>query len=195
MTGSGAVTIPEAESSPETASSRELDRLCELANIGAGHAATAFAQLAGRPVWMDVPRVRAVSPDAPVDPVRGIGTTGIFFEVDGSIGALLAILFEPSQCEAVAERLLGRRDGPLDPQAIKAVLTEVGNILASHVVSAIADTVGGKVMPSVPGLVMGDAARVLAERSEGRAPVRIESVLRDASGDLGGRLVLVPDRV
>jgi hypothetical protein len=48
-------------------------------------------------------------------------------------------------------------------------------------------------MPSVPSLVMGDAHRVLAERAEGRAPVRIESVLRDASGDLGGRLVLVPD--
>jgi hypothetical protein len=40
---------------------------------------------------------------------------------------------------------------------------------------------------------MGDAARILAERAGARAPIRIESVLRDESGTLGGRLVLVPD--
>jgi len=171
----------------------EMDRLCELANIGAGHAATAFAKLAGCPVWMDVPRVRPLDEVDVLERDRGRGTTGIFFEVEGSLGALLAILFDTAQCEAVTVRLLGRKAGPPDPESVKAVLTEVGNILASHVVSAIADTVGGRLLPSVPSLVMGDAVRALSERAESRARIRIESVLRDESGELSGRLVLVPD--
>jgi hypothetical protein len=42
----------------------ELDRVRELTNIGAGHAATAFAQLVGRPCRMRVPTVRLLRADA-----------------------------------------------------------------------------------------------------------------------------------
>ncbi|MGH0037096.1 MAG: chemotaxis protein CheC [Myxococcota bacterium] len=172
----------------DTPRSPEVDRLCELTNIGAGHAATAFASLAGCPIRMDVPQVCGV---APAD--AGARTTGIFFEVEGTFSALLAIVFDASECEAVAARMLGERAGSLDAQTLESVLTELGNILASHVVSAIADTVGGRVMPSVPHLVMGNADRVLAERAAARSPLCVESVLHDENGRLGGRLVLVPE--
>ena len=50
----------------------ELDRLCELANVGAGHAATALARLVGRPIRMSVPCVRmgTASADVPPDSER-----------------------------------------------------------------------------------------------------------------------------
>ena len=176
----------------------ELDRLSELANIGAGHAATAFAGLAGRTMWMRVPRVRALGDELPrAAASSGGGVTGVFFDVEGAVGALVGILFQTAECESVVRRLLGDRSGPLDPETVKSVLTEVGNILASHVASAIADTLGDRLVPSVPSLAMGDADRQLPERAARRAgehPVRIECELTDGMGELGGLLVVVPDR-
>ena len=36
----------------------QLDGLREVANIGAGHAATAMSQLTGKQIWIDVPQIR-----------------------------------------------------------------------------------------------------------------------------------------
>ncbi len=118
-------------SAMQAAMDSEVDRLCELANIGAGHAATAFARLAGLTVWMDVPRVSPSDAPLAVAGSGRAGMTGIFFEIEGSLGALLAILFEQEQGEAVARRVLGATEGDPDPRAVEAALAEVGNILAS----------------------------------------------------------------
>ena len=66
---------------------RELDRLQELANIGAGHAATAFANLTGRTIWMEVPRVcRLDTVPSPAFPAGdGAWSTGVFFEFEGYV--------------------------------------------------------------------------------------------------------------
>jgi len=174
----------------------QVDRLRELASIGAGHAASAFAGLAGRPVRMGLPRVRPMEEPGAESARPGVGTTGIYFEMDGCLGALVAILLRTPECEAVVRCLAGESAGPPTPETIRSVLAEVGNILASHVASAIADTLGGRLLPSVPSLVMGDADRELARRSGDRAgphPIRIECELRDGRGEVGGLLVVVPD--
>ena len=44
----------------------ELDRLCELANVGAGHAATALARLVGRPIRMSVDTAAPASTTVPI---------------------------------------------------------------------------------------------------------------------------------
>ena len=44
----------------------QIDRLMELANIGAGHAAGAFSQLVGRTIWTEVP----VLVETPTEPPR-----------------------------------------------------------------------------------------------------------------------------
>jgi chemotaxis protein CheY-P-specific phosphatase CheC len=79
---------------------------------------------------------------------------------------------------------------------------EVGNILASHVASGIADALGSRLLPSIPSLAMEGAEEafceliesVLGETAHRDAP-RIESALLDAAGALRGRLVLVPTRL
>ena len=80
----------------------DIDRLSELANIGAGHAAGAFAQLTGRSIKMKVPRIRLSG--LPIDVRQGeivIGeatpsgwedrdwTTGVIFEFDGCLNAVV----------------------------------------------------------------------------------------------------------
>lgn len=166
----------------------EIDRLCELTNVGAGHAATAFAQLAGRPVLMSVPRLQA-------DVANQGWETGVFFELEGAFSGLVALLFRDPMRESLMKCLLGV--APHSPLEVESALMEVGNILVSRVASAIADTLGDRILPSVPTLVMSGAGQRLEAlacgRGTGDEPIRIECDLGDNDGEIGGMLVLFPD--
>jgi chemotaxis protein CheY-P-specific phosphatase CheC len=75
-------------------------------------------------------------------------------------------------------------------------LMEVGNILASHVASAIADTLGARLLPSIPVLALdgaGEQLSDLASHRESSGSLRIECELADKEGELGGLVVLIPD--
>ena len=184
----------------------ELNRMRELASIGAGHAATAFSQLAGRTIRMRVPEVRGFGfPKADEDIASvpyHVGhlhpewSSGVLFEFEGCLGALVGVFFRQSVRDAVVRRVLGEPDGPLPPGSTEAVLMELGNILVSTVASAIADTLGERLLPSIPVLAMEGADSELAaltDRRRGDHPIRIECEFMDAEGHLGGLLVLIPD--
>ncbi len=173
---------------------QDLDRMSELANIGAGHAAGAFSVLAQREIRMKVPRV------VPIENTDSAGdvdwTTGVFFEFEGCLNAIVGILFHAPASEAVVRRVVGISEGELPPHCIESALMEVGNILASHVASAIADTLGERLLPSIPTLAMNFAEAelmTLVRHREGAHPIRIECELSDGAGDLGGLLVLIPE--
>ncbi len=189
---------------PESVEARaqELDRLRELASIGAGRAAAAFARLTGRKIWMEVPSVHTGaggsfgSEEGARE--REIGeewTTGVFFEFEGALNALVGILFRASATEAVVRTVVGEETGPLPEHYVESALMEVGNILASHVATAIAETVGVTLLPSIPTLAIGHADATLAQLAAGRGgpqAIRIDCELHDERGELGGLLVLVP---
>lgn len=179
----------------------ELDRLRELTNIGAGHAATAFAQLVGRPCRMRVPTVRMLRAEAAGsafvalarDDDRG-RLCGVFFEVEGGLGGVIALLFPEESRDLLLRELAGVT---ASGEAAASALREVGNILISHAVSAMADTLGARVLPSIPVLAMEDAASALASlvalRGVGEASLRVETEISDAEGEYRGLLVFVPD--
>lgn len=173
----------------------ELDRLCELANVGAGHAAGALAQLLGCTVRMDPPRLRLAARGASDSSAAALGleTSGIFFEVQGGIGGTLGILFP----RRARENLLATLVGDSDPhsEAAESTLREVGNILASHALSAVADLIGDRVLPSLPILAEEAAGAVLTTLQARGEPLRVESRLVDPAGDLRSLLVWIPARL
>ena len=117
--------------------------------------------------------------------------------MDGCLDALVGILFPGAASEALVRRIVGIDTGQLEAPLIESALMEVGNILASHVASAIADTLHSRLLPSIPSLAMEDgesAFSAYVEDRVGAVALRIESRLRDESGELHGRLVLVPSR-
>jgi chemotaxis protein CheC len=182
-----------------------VDRLCELTSIGAGHAAGALATLLARPIEMSVPRAHGGDPaEELADDLAGDPSawSGVLFDVTGGPGGSLALLFPPATHEAVLGALLGAE--PRDARQAASALSEVGNILISHVVSAIGDTIGEVVLPSTPDLALRDApaawARRLRERvsragGDGAARVRswIDVELRDRARNVRARLAYVPE--
>ena len=165
----------------------ELDRLCELANVGAGHAATALARLVGQPIWMSVPRIRMGS--ATPAPAAG-DDAWIFFEVQGALGGALVFRLPCDARSALLAELIGDDGG--EAQA-ESALREVGNILASHALSAVADLVGARVLPSLPSLVFEASGPALAAwRARAAGRVCIETNLVDRAGRSTVELVWIP---
>ena len=178
---------------------RAADRLCELASIGAGHACGALATLLVRPFVMGVPSARVVdasSIEAPfatrlrADPREWCG---VLFDVSGGPGGALALFLAPDARATLLRALLGERAGAAEHA--ESALCEVGNIVASHALSAIGDLLGATVLPSPPRFVAVDAARELARRvarGAGGAVLRIEVELSDRAGAVNALLVWVP---
>jgi chemotaxis protein CheC len=168
-----------------------FDRLCELANVGAGHAAGALAQLLGCPIRMSVPRVRTRRwAQEQSGPHSADGTSGIFFEVEGGMGGVFAVLFPPRERDALLAALLGEADAQAEQS--ESALREVGNILASHALSAVADLIGDRVLPSVPVLALEAAGAVLASFQVRFEELAIESRLVDSHGALRGLVIWIP---
>jgi len=168
----------------------ELDRLRELAHIGASWAASAFARLAGRTILTRVPLIHG--PERLRK--RGEWTTGVFCGLSGAITGTVAIFLPPPTRDAVAALLCGDAAPPQEIYA--SALSEFGNILASQTASAIADTLGAKIVPGVPELVLRDAETALQVRMSPRhrpaAPIYIESELFDRQGEFRALHVFLP---
>ena len=182
----------------------DIDRVRELTSIGAGHAATAFARLVGRPCQMCVPAVRLLRAESAALPfvvnVRDDerqGMTGIFFEIEGGLGGIVAILFSAASRDQLVEQLTGIPTLQSSPAVSQSALREFGNILVSHVVSPMADALGVAILPSIPVLAMEDALEVLGSliglRQKGKPALRIETEISDRQREFQSLLVFVPD--
>lgn len=189
----------------ESTRDRSLSRLADLTQAGAERAAAAYAQLVGAPVEALAPVVReggaarargaSALGGGAAGAGDGEGSTGVFFEFEGCIDALVGILFPAEGSERLVRSVVGIESGPLDPTIVESALMEVGNILASHVASGIADALRSRLLPSIPALAQGRAEaefEAWIERVVGDGAMRVEVDLRCAGGEVVGRLVVVP---
>lgn len=128
----------------------QLDALRELANIASGNAATALSQMLGREVDLNVPRVLAL---ALADAVDACGrpddaTTGVVIPLDGDIEGVVLLLIEPEGADALC-RLLGVEAGS---EIGESALREIGNILGTSCLNALASMTGLHLEPCPPHL-------------------------------------------
>jgi len=170
-------------------SDQERERLYELTSIGASHASMAFTMLLNRAIAPSAPAFREAGEYSADDS----WTTGVIFRADGELSGLVAILLPIAARDVVAERLI-RWEEVGDPhQTFDSALGELGNIVASHTMSAIADRLGGRILLSVPLLVMEEAdsafASMVAESGANRC---VEFELTDSAREIQVRLIFVP---
>jgi chemotaxis protein CheY-P-specific phosphatase CheC len=109
------------------------------------------------------------------------------------MGGALVLRLPFSARQTLVEELLG---GDASGGHAESALREVGNILASHALSAVADLVGGRVLPSLPSLVFDATGPALAAwRSRAAGRVCIETHLVDDAGASHVELVWIPEEV
>jgi chemotaxis protein CheC len=182
----------------------QLDALREIANIGAGHAATALSQLTGSTIMIKVPAITVTSiEDLPAqfsadeEPVAAV-----MMHMLGDLSGRTLLVFPKPTVMRLAELMLRRPVGSsvafseLESSAIK----ETGNILSGAYMNALSDFLGMLLLPSPPSLVIDMSTAVLTSASGEFAPdpdsvlcVESEFVLRETDMTLRGYFLLLPD--
>jgi chemotaxis protein CheC len=187
-----------------TLNPQQLDALREVANIGAGHAATALSQMTGHTILISVPRLKVVAIEdmglelgPPEEPVAAV-----LMAMLGDITGRTLLVFP----KAVAARLgsiLTRRTidpggelGPLGESALK----EAGNIISGAYLNALSEFMGMMLLNSPPDLVVDMSAAILTseELEFGTGGdyvfcVESEFVMQASAERLRGFFLLLPD--
>lgn len=182
----------------------QLDALREVANIGAGHAATALSQMTNRTIMIDVPEVYVLALE---DVSELLGrpdevVAAVLMHMMGDLtGRTLVLLPEVSArnlCDILFRKPAGTTAdfSPMEQSGLK----EAGNILASAYLNALSDFMGMMLVPSVPSLVVDLSAAVLTTAYLNFGHARdyvfcVETSFRveGATEPLRGHFLLLPD--
>jgi chemotaxis protein CheC len=154
----------------------QLDALRELANIGSGTAATALSQMLGQEVELQVPRALAL---ALADAVDAAGepesvVTGVVLPLEGDVDAIVLLLIPGADAHTLC-RLLGVEAGT---EVGDSALAEIGNILGTSYLNALASITGLELLPCPPALTTDLLAAIVA------------SLLAETAGDTDTALLL-----
>ena len=191
-----------AESPELKLSEVHLDALCEICNIGMGHAATALNQMIGRPIELSIPETRLV-PLCEVPELMGGAETvvvGIYLRIWGDIQGNMLLVFPRSSVSALLSMLTG---GPPPEELMlsevhSSALREIGNILASSYLSALERLLGRTLIPSVPGIAFDMAGAIvdcilIQLGEEVDQTLVIKAAFSGDAGTITGNFFLLPD--
>lgn len=181
----------------------QLDALREVANIGAGHAATALSQMIGETIMISVPRINVArledvppqvgEPDQPV--------AAVLMHMMGDLTGRTLLVFPRRTAVRLAELLLRRASPPGEfSEMQQSAIKEAGNILSSAYMNALADFMGMMLLPSPPSLAIDMSTAVLTTAylqfgSDKDYVFCVESEFRlnDVGEKLSGYFLLLPD--
>jgi chemotaxis protein CheC len=143
----------------------QRDALREVANIGAGHAATALSQLTNRRIMISVPEVNIVRLEE-VPEILGKAddvVAAVLMHMMGDLTGRTLVLFPEESARTLVDILLRRQLGTTKDfsEMEQSGLKEVGNILSSAYLNALSDFMGMMLVPSVPSLAIDLCGAVL----------------------------------
>lgn len=143
----------------------QRDALREVANIGAGHAATALSQLTNRRIMISVPEVNIVRLEE-VPEILGKAdevVAAVLMHMMGDLTGRTLVLFPEASAKELCDILLRRARGTTTDfgEMEQSGLKEVGNILSSAYMNALSDFMGMMLVPSVPSLAIDQSGAVL----------------------------------
>lgn len=145
----------------------QLDALKEIGNIGAGNAATALAQMVQAKIDMSVPEVSILPFDDVAQLVGGadVPVCGLYFAVTGSISGSILFMLPIERADILVDMILGREIGEtgagISGDMEASVIMEVGNIISSTYLNALAHFTALRLLTSVPALATDMAGAIL----------------------------------
>jgi chemotaxis protein CheC len=182
----------------------QLDAMREVANIGAGHAATALSQMTNRKIMITVPRVN-VRPLEEASDIVGTPdqvTAAVLMHMMGDLTGRALLMFPEGAAKTLCDFLLRRELGTTQTfgEMERSGIKEAGNILASAYLNALSDFMGMMLVPSVPSLVIDLYGAVLTSAHLNFGHDRdyafcVETSFQiDGTKDsMGGHFLLLPD--
>ncbi|UCC74754.1 MAG: chemotaxis protein CheC [Gemmatimonadota bacterium] len=182
---------------------KELDALREVANVGAGHAATALSQLTNRRIMIEVPKVEICTIEVAASAVGDGGVVAaVLMHVLGDLTGRSLLLFEKDLALRLADMLLSREPGTtrVFAELEQSALKETANILTGAYLNGLSDMLGLMLIPSVPSLAIDLSTAILSTAylnfayEQGQVII-LDTRFRFEPGDasMSGHFVLLPD--
>jgi chemotaxis protein CheC len=182
----------------------QLDAMREVANIGAGHAATALSQMTNRTIMINVPRVK-------IRPLEDAGdmlgppdqvVASVLMHMMGDLTGRAMLLFPEPAALVLCDYLFRRERGTTTAfgEMEQSSLKEAGNILASAYLNALSDFMGMMLVPSVPSLVIDLSGAILTSAHlnfghDREYALCVETSFRSegSTETMAGHFLLLPD--
>ena len=142
----------------------QMDALREVANIGAGHAATALSQMVGRTIMISVPTINVsrLEDIPPQVAERDEPVAAVLMHMLGDLTGRTLLVFPRSTAVRLAGLLLRREpEGEDFTEMEQSAIKEAGNILSSAYMNALSDVMGMMLLPSPPSLAVDMSTAVL----------------------------------
>jgi chemotaxis protein CheC len=183
---------------------RQLDALREVANIGAGHAATALSQMVNTRIMVDIPEIRVVKLE---DVGELIGrpdeiVSAVMMQLLGDVTGRTIQIF-PWRTAVQLTSVLLRRERMARPEDFgeleQSALREVGNILVGAYINALSELMGLMLIMSPPAITIDTAQAVLTTSylNFGEPHDYVFAVNTrlgmDSNTELGAHFLLLPD--
>jgi chemotaxis protein CheC len=182
----------------------ELDALREIANIGAGHAATALSTMTGDRIMISVPTLNVAPLEeavariaAPEDPIAAV-----LMHMLGDLTGRTLLVFPQRVAVRLAELMLRRPPGSSNGMGTieQSAIKEAGNILSGAYMNALSDFMGIMLLPSPPSLAVDMTSAVLTTAylqfgtdNDFVFCVESEFHIKDSDEHLRGFFLLLPD--
>ena len=183
---------------------RQRDALREVANIGAGHAATALSTMTDRKIMINVPEVQIRRLEEVAEMLGPPDTVvaAVAMHMMGDLTGQSMVILPEKAARVLVDLLLRRPDGTTTEfgEMEKSSLKETGNILTSAYLTALSDFMGMMLVPSIPSLVTDYAGAVLTTahlnfHRERDVVFCVDTAFRveGTNSSLNGEFVLLPD--
>ena len=180
----------------------QLDALREVANIGAGHAATALSQMTGQTIMISVPQINI----APLEDIPNqIGSeeepvVAVLMKILGDLTGLALLVLPQPTALRVAGLMMKRERVTALGEIEQSALREAGNILSAAYLNALSEFMGMILLPSPPSLAIDLSDAVLsstfleiAQGADYVFCVETEFHLKELNESLRGFFLLLPD--
>ena len=130
----------------------QLDALREVSNIGAGNAATSLSVLLGTKIDMSVPNMNLIAFDELFNSYKENEVVAVLVKVLDDIEGSILYVFDSTVALNIISKMTLTKEDKLTEMGI-SVIGEIGNIISSSFMNAIADFTGLKASASVPAVV------------------------------------------
>jgi chemotaxis protein CheC len=181
----------------------QMDAMREIANIGAGHAATALSKLTDRVVMIAVPNVRVARLED-VDALIGEPdevVAAVMMKVLGDLTGRTVHIFPGESAVRLTTMLAGGPE-PSFPDGFdelhQSTLKEAGNIIVGAYLNALSDLMGVLLIMSTPALAIDMAGAVMTTSYLNFGDAKdyvfcVDTEMMIGGDQVRGHFLLIPD--
>lgn len=176
--------------------------LAQVANEGAARAGRGLTGLMGQEILIHIPSVRLGTRTDACDAVGGEETLvlGAYLGITGDITGHIMLLFPLERALECVDLMCGQEPGTTTEadELAESAVGELGNIVGSAFVNALADHLNLILHPSPP-TVINDMAIALVHSvyaemlAQGGDVVMLDTEFEDQRGNIAGLLIVAPD--